>query len=605
MLRNCLAAALRHGNRNRAFTALGVAGLAIGLSTALLAALVLRHEYGFDHHIAGVERIYTPLSVVTPPGRATITHAQLELLRRRPDEAALPGDRVRDATRVWRPAPSCKATVTLREDFYWADANAFDVLPMPGIAGDARTALQRPDALVLSRDAARRYFGEDAPLDRTLLLDGHAMRVAAVIENPPAHGTHLRSGIFAPAIASWSWLRVADENPANVAGSPIGFGTNTYLKLRKGATAERIRARMPALAGEFFSRPPQGWTASLELVRLDRLNTDPRLNPAFRTRVVAASILGAVVLLIACVNIVNLVTARAALRGPEVVARRMAGAGVLTLVLQFLAESLLHASIAGVIAIAIVEWLLPHANAFLDTGLAFDYWRDPALMAGMLATVALLALLIGSWPALVLARRPLVDAEPYLVPPHTGAISCAVRCVTLQFALLIGLLIATGIVYRQHDFALRDALRVDTDEVLILRAPCPAALLEEMRRLRWRATARLRIGRLAGRDAVPHGSRPNRHGAVAVLRTSAGRCAAALWRAADSRHADADRRFTRAGVRDQRDRRPPAGFRAARRCRGIRAARRRSRVLRRCRSSPSCPTSRSVRCNGRSRPSRT
>jgi putative ABC transport system permease protein len=195
-------------------------------------------------------------------------------------------------------------------------------------------------------------------------------------------------------------------------------------------------------------------------------------------------VLGAVVLLIAAVNFVNLQTARSALRARETAIRALAGAGRHLLIAQFLGEALLYAAAAGLLAIALAEWLLPHVNAFLDTGAVLDYRQEPELVGALVGATILVGLLAGAWPAFVQSGfRPVrVLRGAALV---SGGAAVRQGLVALQFALLIALAICAGVVSRQREFAMRDALRLNGNQVLWIYAPGPhaGAFVGELRKL--------------------------------------------------------------------------------------------------------------------------
>ncbi|MEO8314342.1 MAG: FtsX-like permease family protein [Pseudomonadota bacterium] len=474
MFRNALAAALRNLARKRYVAAVGILGLAIGLSAALLAALVIRSLLTHDHFIEGYDRIYSAMSVVSPPARGTVympntsnfVAARLKL--RFPE--------VESVTRLaLQPAVVSRSSLSVREQIYWADPNLFDVLPMPVIAGDPRRALRQPDSLVLTRAMARKYFGSEAPLGEILQLDGHPLTVGAVIEDLPANATHLRSGIFAPALASWSWLGAQDAIPTNALGEPVGFGTNTYLRLAANASPDNMLGSAGGLAAELFAPPPQGWKVEVQLTRLDRLNAHPAFDPSFAGKLAAVALLGCIILIIAVVNFVNLLTARFAERGMEIRIRKVAGASSRVLMLQFLGESLLHVLLSGLLALALTEWLLQYVNAFLGSAATLDYFHDGALTGAMLLALLVIALLAGGWPAVSALKSR----------SSTLGIGRFIRqgLVALQFAMLISLIVSAGVVEAQRRFAVGEALRLDIDQMLVLRSPCNPALVEELRGL--------------------------------------------------------------------------------------------------------------------------
>jgi len=480
---NCLAAALRHLARNKLYTAISVVGLSVGLCTALLAALVVRNEIGQDHFIAGYDRIYIAVTAITPPGHATVylpstgSYVGTQL--------ALRFSEIEATTRlVPEPATVRRSNVDVKELVYYADPNAFDVLPLPVIAGNLKSALARPDAIVLSRSIARKYFGRDAPLGETLTVNGtHLVSVTAVIKDLPANATHLQTGIFISGLAPWSELHRQDTISDNVPGSNGVVGIPTYVKLAPHASPRRLLDAMPEMTKALFARPPQGTTLALLFVRLDRLIAFPGFNPGFSSRLLMVAITGVGILAIAGVNFVNLLTARSARRAREVSVRKLAGAQRRVLVLQFLVESIVYVIVASLVAVALTELLLPYVNAFLTAGATFRYWQEPELIAGIALAVLLLGLFAGAYPALVLsAFRPLRVLTGETRQSRSAGLLRQIL-VTAQFSILISLIIAAAVVYQQRQFATQDALRVDADQILLLRSSCNAAFTSELRAL--------------------------------------------------------------------------------------------------------------------------
>jgi putative ABC transport system permease protein len=487
MFRNCLAAALRHLARNRLYTAISVIGLAIGLCTALLAGLVIHNQYSYDHFVPGYERTYFIQTVVSPSGmsRQYVGFTPLVMAAQIKEQfAQVEGvSRVLDATMHVE-----YGTQKTTERVDWADPNLPEVLPQAAYAGDVAAALRTADSLVLSRSYARRFFGRDAPLGQTLLVEGHPMLVRAVVEDPLPNGTHQARNIIAAGITSFSPMNLQEsDSTARPGVSRLGnvaiHGGYTYVRLKPGTRVSALRKALPRLL-QLCGLGSYSHLLSLELIRIDRQNTDEGMNPAFRSRMILLGILGAVVLLIAAVNFVNLQTARASLRAREAAIRALAGAGRRTLIVQFLGEALIHAIAAGLLAIALTECLLSRVNSFLETGAVLDYRHEPALIGALAGAIVLLGVLAGAWPAFVQSGFRPVNVLRGAALVSGGA---AVRqgLVALQFALLIALAICAGVVYRQREFAMRDALRFDRDQVLLVYAPGVhgPAFTDELRKL--------------------------------------------------------------------------------------------------------------------------
>lgn len=485
MFRNCLAAALRSLARSRFYSAISVFGLASGLCAAILAGLVVRNEMSYDHFIPGYEHIYLAGAVLIPTGHPPLYDAATPSWIA---AAIAPGFAAIEAvTRVSLQEVRLKhGPVEAREKIYWADPNVFDVLRLPTIAGNLKTAVQRPDSVVVSRSVARKYFGRDKPIGESIVLNGvHAMTITAVIADLPDHGTQLESGVFASGSSSFSDLTHLDDDPQNRPDSVgIGLSVRTYLRLASTASVERLQQAMPAFLSRV--RPdrlmPAGVHASINILRIDQVHLSSNLNPGVDSRLLTTILVGSLILVIAAVNFVNLTTARAARRALEVGIRKASGAGRWPLIAQFLGESLLYTLIAAVLAVMCVELLLPAVNSFLQTGAAFAWSREPMQIVWIAVGALLLALIAGSYPAFLLsALRPVTALQARVAGPGGGLPRLVL--VGAQFAILIGLVIAAGVVYEQRAYATHEALRVNADQILIITTRCGRSLVDSLRAL--------------------------------------------------------------------------------------------------------------------------
>jgi putative ABC transport system permease protein len=486
MFRHYLIAALRNMAANRLTTAIAIFGLALGITAAILMALVIRNQLAFDHFIPGHERTFVGVSESPVPGRATnysrkTNRAAAGLLRLNVPEVESVARLILADKDVYRSGAMLRrVNVAASESLYWADANLFEVLPLPVYRGDLKTALARADGMVLPRAMARKYFGRDDAVGQTMSVDGHPMTVRAVIEDLPANGTELQSGIFASGLAGFSaFAQETPDGPGN-----FSISVMTYLRLKPGAAMAGVEDRLRQLLAPLVHTGSGGASYAMRLLPLDRLNLFEGLYPGARTRLVIAGLVGFVVLFIAAVNFVNLLTARAARRALEVGVRKACGADRGIMVVQFLGEAVLTVLLATCAALALAEFLLPPLNAFIATGAALDYWREPALPAALVLGVALLGLAAGGYPAFVLsAFRP---ASVLKDPAKRSGQGGAVRnlLVVAQFAVLVTLAVAAVVIWQQRNYATQTALRADIDDVLMVRGGCRApAFLAELRRL--------------------------------------------------------------------------------------------------------------------------
>lgn len=478
MLRHYLSLALRHIARNWLYAGITVLGLAAGFAAAILIALYVRDEYSFERFIAGYEQVYRLETDVLAPGQepalsdgtASTAAAHLAL-----DFADLDG--VARLARSSRWVGRSKAETW--ERVAWTDPNFFEVLPYPVLAGDPVAALRDPNGLVLTRQMARKYFGVDTPIGETLLIQApagdeplfatpHSMRVGAVLNDVPRQ-THLEQfEIFASGAAAWSPLALEDQRP----GPGLFFWT--YARLPAGMSADGIRGGLDAFAARHYAAP---------LGRRFRLEPLADLHFTGDARTVNAqiAIVGALIIVIAAINFVTLMTARAVRRAIEVGVRKAIGARRRDLIVQFMGEALVYAFAAMLLGVLIVELVLPAVNNFLERSIAFDLLNDPTLVAAVVGTAVLTGLVAGAYPAAVLSGFAPAPALKGSRGRRGGSAAGRQGLVVVQFAALIALIIVTATIYRQTSFALQNVLRLNQDQVVVM--DCERSFKQQLARL--------------------------------------------------------------------------------------------------------------------------
>lgn len=479
MLRNYLAAALRNLTRNKLHASINIAGLALGFAASILIGLFVRDELSYDRWIAGHERTYLVSEIIELHGARPLVVAA--------SPAELAGWLRQDYPQIEAVARLVPKRASLRrdereysEELWWADPEFFKVLPVPALAGNPESALHRSNAVVLTRSMAQKYFGSDDPIGQQLEIDReHVMSVAAVIEDLPSN-THLDIGIVAAARASFSPLSRADALPPPLASGNNAAPGFTYLRLKPGASIESLRndtagflARHVPPSSILKVTFPITAIADLHLHPpvLDPLRS-PTLRSAASVTLYAAIALAFLIVLVSSVNFVNLMTARASRRAVEVGIRKASGAGRRELIVQFIGECLVHAAIAATIAVALAEAVMPAFNGFLDRRIAFDYWRDPALIGGVVGLAGVVGILAGAYPAFALARLHPAAVFGGDAPGIEGSRFIRQSLVVLQFAVLIGLILAAAIVRQQSRYALHKSLSSGNDPILVIATSC-------------------------------------------------------------------------------------------------------------------------------------
>ncbi|MDB5425846.1 MAG: transporter permease [Phenylobacterium sp.] len=489
MLRNYLAAALRNLARNRLYAGITVAGLAIGFAAAMLIGLYVRDELTFNRFIPGYERTYRIAQTIQLGSSAPFHTIMTPMMLLEPLRLDFP--EVEAAARIspaYFPPTLRRGDVVIGEqNFVWADPEIFQVLPLPVLAGRLRGALDSPDSLVMTQSAARKYFGEDAPVGKALLVDGQPMRVTAVLRDLPSN-SDIPGEIFGSSRSARS--TIAQFQAIN---SSMNNTLATYVRLRAGVRPTTIAPRLPAFAKAKLPIPGSIGLArrSLQLVPIGEMHLHPEIEGAFNTKptvdpavVLAIGATGVLIVIVAGINFVTLMTARASRRAVEVGVRKAAGARRGDLIVQFLGEALVYVLLAGALAIALAELLLPAFNLLLQRKLVFDYLGDPALAATILGVAVATGLLAGAYPAFVLsAFRPAATLKGGFVQASGGG-GLRAALVTAQFAVLISLVVIAITIARQTLFALNEGMRVDKDHVaLVFSQPCIEAMRAEAAKL--------------------------------------------------------------------------------------------------------------------------
>ena len=464
---------------------INLVGLALGFSAAILIALFLRYETSFENFVPDGDRIARLTIALHIPGRGAMAFPQVGPTMARDLLADMP--EIETAIRV------ANDSVGVRRGTFEASEKVFDVDPgflgffgLALAAGNAATALDRPDGVVLSQDAARKYFGEQNPLGQTLdIAKGHVMQVTGVLAPVPLN-SHLAPNILLPSRAAFTLIGRNDASP-----DPSLFNFMTYVKLRPGVSVAAIRARLP----DFLRRHPPmpadqmaNLTPDLGIQPLDDIHLhsftmgEPKPGSDPQTLWAFAAI-GILILLVAAINFVTLLSARASRRALEVGVRKAVGASRRQLVLQFLSETLIQSVAAMVLAVAIAELSLPAVSRFLGRSLGFAYWHDPVIAAALVGMVLVVGLVAGTYPALVLsAFRPGAVLKGDI--PGGGRSRLRQILVVMQFAISIGLIVSTLVIAQQTDFARRRSLRLDADPILVignLGRPLPRETLTSLR----------------------------------------------------------------------------------------------------------------------------
>ena len=477
MLKNFLVTILRNNWRNKAMTSIHIIGLALGMSTCLLILLFVRHELSYDRFNEKADRIYR----VTFRGKMNGMEIK-EAVTMAPVASTLVKDfpEVQQATRI-QPQGVHRIAVGTRsfndDDLGFVDSNFFRVFTIPLLEGDANTAMKEPRSAVITQGVAKKYFGNEDPVGKVLDFpnDHASLKVTGLIAEIPKN-SHFHFDV----LASMSSLPI--DSGTDWMSSPV----YTYIVLPKDYDPKRLDAKFPRFVEKHigpqlekamhvslsqFRAGGNDLTFLLQPLTSIHLHSDlnGEISPGGNAKYVYIfSAVGVFMLLIACINFMNLSTAGATKRAKEVGIRKVLGSSRMPLIGQFLTESLLLTLVAMVISIAVVYWTLPFFNQL--TGQILElHWKTIAGLLPWLGVFCLLTgLLAGIYPAFFLSSfQPIAVLKGAFSP---GGKSARLRSalVIFQFFISISLIIGTLVVYRQLSFIMHKDLGYDRDQVMVV-----------------------------------------------------------------------------------------------------------------------------------------
>lgn len=480
MIRNYLKIAWRNILKNKGIFSINIIGLALGISSCLLISLFVFDELSYDRFNERADQI------VRVVFNAKINGEEMkEAVTMAPVAQAFKDElpEVVDATRMtnlYNPKISYNNKTFRDSKFAYVDPNFFDVFTLPVIKGKSVDPLGEPNTVVLTESEAKKYFGESDPIGKTLILERDRkirLKVTALIKEVPKN-SHFHFDMFA------SMLGYADAQSTSWTNS----GFFNYLVLRKGTSVEKTQAKIPVLVDKYMG-PQIKAEIGIPFSEFKEKNEiglylQPLTDIHLRSDFVASSeleqggdikyiyIFSAIalfMLLIACINFMNLSTAAASKRAKEVGIRKVLGSGKKQLVHQFLTESFLATLLALVLAIGIFALILPSFNVLSGKEIVLDdlFRREVILL--ILGLVLFIPFLAGGYPAFYLSGFSPIQALKNKFASLGSSRGIRNGLVVFQFVVSAGLIVATLIVRKQMDYIQNKNLGYDKEQILVLR----------------------------------------------------------------------------------------------------------------------------------------
>lgn len=469
MFNSDMTIAWRHLGRNKGYALVNVLGLAVGMACAVLIFLYVGHELSYDRYHAQADRIYrvvfndnakTPRSV-GPALRANFPEVRNHL-------------RLHPTTGTW--VMKYEDRIFYERAVYWAESSLFDFFKMPLAQGDPDRALEAPYTLVISEDTARRYFGDEDPMGKTIVADNGFMllTVTGVMENMPAN-THFQADFFISLASGFEeyghWSREAWDS----------FFFYTYIMLGDGQSPSDLEVKLPDLVDRHVGDQLQvrggryefSFQPITDIHLYSHLENEPGANTDV-SYVYILSAMGLFILVIVCINYVNLSTAQFAHRLREIGMRKVLGASRLHLVRQYLGESVLLAVAALLFALLSVWLVSPWFDALTGMPASAGFMGHALWWLALPAAAVFIGLLSGGYPAIRLSAFGTISGLKEGRPGRPGqphetdrALSRKVL-VVVQFAISIALIIGTDVLFSQISYIQNKHLGFDREQVIAI-----------------------------------------------------------------------------------------------------------------------------------------
>ena len=465
----------------RSYTLVNVFALAIGLASSIIIFLYVENEYSYDRfhqHAREIYRIGIAGNVSGNRLNHAVTSAPLApaLVKEIPE--------VEKALRIGRFGAWLIRYGDIKnneDNIIFADSTFFEIFSFPLVSGNPQLVLDRPESIVLSRKAAQRYFGNDNPIGRKLRVENDSTfyEVTGIMEDVPQN-SHMHFDM----VASLSTLDKYINGNTWVINNLY-----TYIQVKEGTKQDSLELKIQSMVGKYvvpayykmlsveaneMSGTENRYEFVLQPLTDIHLKSDleAEFEPGGNSQYVTIfSVLALLILVVACINFMNLATASTANRAKEVGIRKIAGSDKRILIQQFLTESMLITGLSLVMALLLVELLLPLFNHYIDLHLSLAQLATPKRFLALFILVAIVGIFAGFYPAFFLSSfNPIVALRSW-IRRGTGSSNLRTGLVFFQFFISVSLLTMTFIVYAQFNFLTTRDLGYNKENLLVIRRP--------------------------------------------------------------------------------------------------------------------------------------
>jgi putative ABC transport system permease protein len=506
MFKNYLKIAYRNIKRHKGYSLINISGLAIGMACCILILLFVFDELSYDRFHENHDRIYR----VTRKWLNEDGVVSLHLGHVAPPIAPLLANDFPDIIhavrmlRIGRPLVGRGSTFFEESRFFFAEEDIFKIFTFDMTAGDPQTALRDPLTMVITEEMAEKYFGAEDPIGQplTIQVDNQKAELTVTgIIKPMPHNSHFHAD-FLGSFKTYEAL-VGDREMQNWASNNYA----TYLLMPKNYDIMRLKNRLDPFINRHMEEGVSART-KLQLQRLTDIHLHSHLDSEIEpnsdiTYVYIFSIIACFILLIACINFMNLATARSAGRAREVGLRKVVGAQRTQLVRQFLSESIITACISLVIALGIVFLALPEFNRFVGRNLSLNMGEDLSLFVYLILIAIIVGFASGAYPAFFLSAFKPVRVLKGILDQGKKGLSFRTVLVLFQFSTCIILIICVGVVSGQLNFMRTRNLGFDQEHVVVL--PSSPAMVSRLEAFKSRLLENSNILSISAAKRVPSG----------------------------------------------------------------------------------------------------
>jgi len=463
MFSNYLKIAFRNIKRHKGYSAINIAGLAVGMACTLLIILWVQHELGYDAFHANADEL---CRIITKDENEPENSGNYNCALMLPVVLKDNYPEIVDFSRLVRlsslrvcqvsyvPAQNPGARKTFKEErFVLADPSFFRMFTFPFIKGNPQTALASAENIVITQDTAEKYFGDEDPMGKVVNLNGESdLTVTGVVARTPDNSS-LKFDIIAPIQMLRGYLKT---------WSVVG---PAFIQLEKGALLQEVEEKLYGAVQEYGPARLSDRSVSLQPIRDMHLNANLG-GMGNRNYVYIFSLIAVFILAIACINFMNLSTARSGIRAKEIGLRKVLGVYPPQLIRQFLTESVFMSFISLTMGIVLLELFLPVFRGLTSRHLEIHYFDNAIVLPCLIGFAIVIGVAAGVYPAFVISSFQPVNILKGLFSGSPKGSTMRTVLVVLQFSISILLIVATTIVYKQLDFILTKDLGFDREQVL-------------------------------------------------------------------------------------------------------------------------------------------